>query len=138
MQSTRDAYLSGLKVAAGASLTVAALLYALTPARWFSFYGWAIAVLAAVVLLSRPLLNRLADLGRRRAWALIFIVPAAALGLIQIGFWLAYFHVVPGNPVPGVLRELFWINAGFAVPYALAAMATLWLWLFWLAARNAP
>ncbi len=115
------------------ALTVA--VTALAPARWFSFYGWAALLLAAAALFSHPLLDRLRAIGWNRAWALLFIVPAVLIGLAQIGYWLAFFRFGPTNPTPGIVRELFWINAGFAVPYAVTVLAALWAWLFWSLSR---
>ncbi len=135
MLTSRDVYILRLKKAALATAALAFILFALAPARWFSFYGGAIVLLAAVALFSFPLLDRLKAIGRQRAMALLFIVPGAVIGLVQIGFWLAFFTVGPTYPVPGVLREMFWINAGSAVPYAATALAMLWFWLFWSLSR---
>jgi hypothetical protein len=135
MLTSRDIYLSRLKTAGFATIAIALLLFALAPGRWFSFYGWAAVLLAAVVLLSFPLLARLRETGRNRAWALLFLVPGALIGLVQIGYWLAFFRYGPANPVPGVMREMLWMNAGFAVPYAATALAGLWFWLFASLAR---
>ena len=136
MRTSQDAYVFQIKAAAIASLLITALLYLLTSARWFSFYGWAVALLAATIMFAYPLLKRLRDLGRNRAWALLFIVPAALIGIIQIAYWLAFFQFGTATPVPGVAREMFWIHAGFAVPYATAAMIAMWLWLFAKAGRS--
>lgn len=136
MSTSQDTYVFQIKAAAIASLVVTALLYFLTSARWFGFYGWAMALLAATILFAFPLLNRLRDKGRNRAWALLFIVPAALTGVVQIAYWFAFFKFGPATPVPGIARELFWNNIGFAVPYAVAALVALWLWLFASAARS--
>jgi hypothetical protein len=135
MQTSRDIYLARLKRAAAILLVVAVTVYAMAPARWFSFYGWAAILLAAAALFSYPLLDRLRAIGRNRALALFFIIPAVLIGLVQIGYWLAFFRFGPTNPAPGVVRELFWINAGFAVPYAVTGLAALWAWLFWSPSR---
>ncbi|MEQ1578086.1 MAG: hypothetical protein ABL894_10570 [Hyphomicrobium sp.] len=136
MLLSRETYLSRLRVATGISLAVAGIVYVLAPARWFSFYGWAVILLVAVTLFAHPLLQRLKDLGQNRAWALAFIVPGALAGLLQIGFWLVFFVLGPRNPVPGIAREMFWINAGFAMPYAIVAVVAVWLWLLTGAARE--
>jgi len=136
--TSRDRYRSALTRGAAILLAAASGIYLLTPGRWFSFYGWAAILLVAVALFSPPLVRRLQDLGRWRAWALLFIVPATLIALVQIGFWQVFFRFGPTNPVPGVIREMFWINAGFAVPYATAALAFTWLWLFWSTGRNRP
>ena len=135
MQTSRDIYLARLKRAAGIFLALAVAVYALAPPRWFSFYGWAALLLAAVALFSYPLLDRLRAIGNNRAWVLLFSVPAVLIGLVQIGYWLAFFKFGPTNPTPGVVRELFWINLGFAVPYAVIGLALLWARLFWSPSR---
>ena len=60
------------------------------------------------------------------------------IALVQIGYWLAFFRMGPSSPVLGVGRELFWINLGFAVPYALGALLLLWLHVIWKAAASGP
>ena len=133
--TSRDIYLSRLKNAALVTLAVTTTLVVLAPSRWFSFYGWATILLVAVALFSYPLIDRLRAIGKNRGWALLFIVPGLAIALAQIGYWIAFFRFGPANPVPGVVREVFWINAGFAVPYASMALAALWLYMFASTAR---
>ena len=127
---TKAPYRRGLLMAFAAIAGSAAMIWLLTSKQWFSFYGLASVLLAAVPPLGWLLWQRLPVIDWHRAWAFLFIGPALILGLIQIGFWMAYFSVGVNNPTLGIVREMVLINAGPLIPLAAGALLAVWVWLF--------
>ncbi len=125
-------------MAFAAAAALALVLWLVTSPRWFSFYGLATVLLAAALPLGFLLWHRLDIIDWKRAWAFVFIVPALFLGLIQIGYWVAYFTIGPTNPTLGIVREMVRINAGQLLPLGALAIAGLWAWLFWRTATELP
>ncbi len=120
---------------------LALLVRALFGANILRFYG-----VAGIALLSLPFLwvwcaHRLRTVGRSGFWALLLLIPLLLAALLQIGFWLAFFHA-PQNIAAleiGLRSTLFLlIDPYFGIMVAAAALPLAWLlWqLFFRAVRN--
>ncbi len=133
---TRSDYARRLGLAVAISVAVAAVLYLMNGPQWFSFYGGAAALLAALPILAAALWQRLPDVGKSRWWTLAFALPMLALALIQILYWSMFFKTGGSNPTLGIVRGVFWENAGPYLPVAGAALLALWAWLFWSASND--
>lgn len=72
---------------------LAAGLYAILGPQLFSFYGWAASAAVGALGLSRALRRRFLDQGLSRWPRLLFLIPALLTCIIQIGYWLAFFHL---------------------------------------------
>jgi hypothetical protein len=135
---TQKSYRFNLLITALAAAVVLGVLWLGTSPRWFGFYGLASVLLATVLPIGILLWRRLETIDWRRSWALVFVVPALLLGVIQIGFWLAFFTYGGTNPTFGILREMVRGNAGPLIPLAGLLLASLWGWLFWRTANELP
>jgi hypothetical protein len=135
---TKKPYQRNLMLVAVAAAGLALLIWLIASPRWFSFYGPATVVLVATPPLGILLWQRLETIDWRRAWTFVFVVPALALALIQIGYWLAYFSYGVSNPTLGIVRGMVQTYAGPFLPLAGLALVTLWGWLFWRTAHELP
>lgn len=131
---TRSHFISGLAMTALTGLTLAAVLRAVTGARWFDLYGCATVVLVTLPAVAHFLFARLKEAGRSRAWALLYIIPAALLALIQIGYWTAFFTYGPSDPTLGIVRATIHAQLGSVLPWLAAALLLVWAWLFTMTA----
>lgn len=100
----------------------AAVMRLVLGAQWFSLYGWA----AIVLLLLFPLGRALLQSSRRRwpVWVLIAVTAVAAL--IQIGFWLAFFHAGPSGLFLGIGRSMALPHLDTAARWSAGALALIW------------
>ncbi|MDX2258737.1 MAG: hypothetical protein NW205_07425 [Hyphomicrobiaceae bacterium] len=101
---------TGLSIAAAALLGLALLIG--LGERWFEFYGAAITLVTFTVLLSVLLWRRFGAVGLSR-WPILGVAaPAILAGLVQAGFWLAYFEGGPAFAGLGIARGMVldWIE----------------------------
>ncbi|MEQ8825933.1 MAG: hypothetical protein RIC14_16325 [Filomicrobium sp.] len=85
-------YLRSLTITAIVIAVIAAALFIGFGARWFSYYGWAIAVLLGVFGLGTIVLKRYRALGLRRWPVIMWFIIVAIGAIIQAGFWYAFFN----------------------------------------------
>ena len=126
-----------LALISAGGVVIAVALCAVMGRQWFSFYGVASAVLATLPFVAVALWRRFTEVGKSRWRTLLYVVPAAALALIQIGFWVMFFKTGAGNPTLGFVRGVLRENLGPYSPIAAAALLVFWAWLFWSAASDA-
>lgn len=100
----------------------AAVMRLVLGGQWFSLYGWAATVLLLLVPLGRALLQS----SRRRwpVWVLIAVTGLAAL--IQIGFWLFFFHGGPSGLFLGIGRSMVLPHLETVVRWGAGALALIW------------
>lgn len=117
-------WLAGITAAA---LLIAVLLHMLAGPRWFSFYGTATITVLALPPFATVLHHRATAQQRRRwpIWLLFSITLAVAL--LQIGFWLAFFHGGPAGAELGIVRSM--TRHLLALPAAIGAAVLALGWL---------
>lgn len=100
----------------------AAVMRLVLGAQWFSLYGWAVTVLLLLVPLGRALLQ-----SSRRRWPVWLLIAVTALAaLIQIGFWLAFFHAGPSGLFLGIGRSMALPHLDTAARWSAGALALIW------------
>lgn len=119
---TRSTFLGRLAVAVLAAAAVAALSWLLAGPRWFGFYGWALAVLALVVVLWPALTRRMTALGYPRWPSYLVLGLAAVSALTQLGFWAAFFSLGERGIILGIGRTMFNEVAGPWLPWLATAL----------------
>jgi hypothetical protein len=135
---TQANYRHQLMMTGAAIVALLAVLWLITPQRWFGFYGPATALLAAVAPVSYLLWQRLPMIDWHRSWTFLFTIPALALAVTQIGFWTMFFTYGPTNPMLGLMRGMVQMFAAPYLPMAGLALLMLWVWLFYSTATERP
>jgi hypothetical protein len=135
---TRLPYRKYLAVTLASAALLALFLWLITPQRWFSFYGPASTLLAAILPLSYLLWQRLPIIDWHRGWTFVFAIPALTLAAIQIGFWTLFFTYGTTNPTFGVARGMVQMYVGPYLPLLGLMLAAAWGWLFWRSADERP
>lgn len=99
-------FLKRLAALLSAAVIIALALRLIGGPLAFALYGPALALVLTLPFVHRLLVNRLAETRRSRRWALLYTLPVGIAALLQIGFWLAYFHGSATLAVElGVLRH---------------------------------
>ena len=127
MRAEATALRNSLVAVAASALVIAVVLRLGLGARWFSFYGIATVALAAIVPVAVLVLRRLKATGRRR-WPVAMLIAATALAaLVQIVFWLVFFHGGNLGFMLGVGRSMVRGYLDGALPWLALALAAGWL-----------
>lgn len=132
---TAREFLLGLGRVAIACVTLGLIMRFWTGARWFGFYGPAAIALLSLPFVARLLARRLPRAGLSRWWSLIYILPVAIAGIVQIAFWWLFFTKGATNPVFGVVREMARPALELATPWLAAGLLIAWTGLVVRATR---
>lgn len=97
--------------------------------HWFSFYGPASVVLAALPLVALVVVS----VHRRRGWrcwpVYVLVATTAAACLAQIGFWLTFFHGGGAGLGLGIGRSMLQGPITIIAAAIPSALAVIWLLL---------
>jgi hypothetical protein len=132
---TAREFLLGLGRVAIACVAIGLIVHFWMGARWFGFYGPAAIALLSLPFVARLLATRLPCAGLSRWWSLIYILPVAVAGIVQIAFWWLFFTKGATNPVFGVVREMARPALELATPWLAAGLLIAWTGLVIRATR---
>lgn len=125
----QETLIRSLVVIAAAGAVFALALRLVAGARWFSFYGVATVVLAALPFLTATLSRHSRANGRARWPVWIAAVLTAVPALIQIGFWFTFFAQGADGAALAIGRAAVLEKVGGLLPFLWLALAACWVWL---------
>ncbi len=133
---TRSDFLTKLMPLIIVTIILAAALWIVFGAQWFSFYGVASSAVFALPILCALLIRR-ANAQSHRRWPIVLVtVLAILLAAVQLGYWWAFFNMgVDGIPLgiarqmlPGLVKQILaWSPVVLALPilwFVLRALRT--------------
>jgi hypothetical protein len=99
--------------------------------RWFDLYGAATVGLVGALPIGATLMRGLERRRRSRWLAALVVLPIIAAGVVQIGYWTAFFSSAKTGVPLGLGRMMLQMNASFVWPLLLVlalAASTFVVW----------